>query len=240
MDRKRNIDFCIDYLMKQTGTSIEIPDGLVDKQRVLRALMNIWEPQELSEDFLDAQDAELQMQTNEKGVVDIDGPLWQGDITRLRADAVVNAANSRGLGCWQPLHACIDNCIHSASGLQLRQECNDILHGGVLETGDSMITKGYNLPAKHVIHTVGPIITTDAPSAEQEEQLADCYRSSLRVATENGCQSIVFCCISTGVFRFPNRRAAEIAVETCRNAPIKVVFNVFKDIDYEIYRELVV
>ena len=133
--------------------------------------MNIWEPQPLSGVFLAAQDAELQAQLADKGIVEPEGALWQGDITQLKVDAIVNAANSRGLGCWHPLHGCIDNAIHSAAGLQLRQECNDILRGDEIATGDAIITKGYNLPAKYVIHTVGPIIATGIPTKEQERQL---------------------------------------------------------------------
>ena len=247
MDRIENIDFCISYLLEQNQTQADNPAELAEKQRLLRALMNIWEPQPLSKEFLRAQNAELQAQLTDKGVVtmeDISASgsttplLWQGDITRLRVDAIVNAANSRGLGCWHPLHACIDNAIHSAAGLQLRQKCNDILRGGMINTGEAIITPAYNLPAKYVIHTVGPIIPDGVPTKEQERQLAACYKNCLRLADDNGCRSIAFCCISTGEFRFPNRRAAEIAVEACKDATIKVVFNVFKDIDYDIYREL--
>ena len=209
-----------------------------DKRQLLRALMNIWEPQPLSEEFLRAQDAELQAQLAEKGVVEIGQGLWQGDITRLKADAIVNAANSRGLGCWHPLHACIDNAIHSAAGLQLRRACNDTLRGSEIATGDAIVTPAFNLPSRWVIHTVGPIIATGIPTREQERQLAECYRTCLRQAVDKGCRSIAFCCISTGEFHFPNRRAAEIAVEACKDAPIQVIFNVFKDIDYDIYREL--
>ena len=141
------------------------------------------------------------------------------------------------------LHSCIDNAIHSAAGLQLRQGCNDILKGRMIKTGDAIITHGYNLPCKYVIHTVGPIIPTGVPTKEQEQQLAHCYANCLHLAEANGCRSIAFCCISTGEFRFPNRRAAEIAVETVENYDpndknFTVVFNVFKDIDYDIYREL--
>lgn len=238
MNRIENIDFCIRYLLEQNRVEAEMPDTLREKQLLLRALMNIWEPQPLNGEFLTAQDAELQMQLQDKGVVEPDGMLWKGDITRLKIDAIVNAANSRGLGCWHPLHGCIDNAIHSAAGLQLRQECNDILRGDEIATGDAIITKGYNLPAKYVIHTVGPIIATGIPTKEQERQLSDCYCSCIRLAQEKGCRSISFCCISTGEFRFPNRRAAEIAVETCKDAPIQVLFNVFKDTDNGIYCEL--
>jgi len=283
MDRIENIDFCIRYLLEQNRTQADIPATLPEKQRLLRALMNVtevesransfalprcsnvtegnvWEPQPLSEEFLRAQDAELQAQLQEKGIIDCDNAsmlecesklsLWQGDITRLKVDAIVNAANSQGLGCWHPLHACIDNAIHSAAGLQLRQECDNVLRGGEIATGEAIITRGYNLPAKYVIHTVGPIVPTGIPTRKQEEQLANCYRNCLGLAEANGCRSIAFCCISTGEFHFPNRRAAEIAVATVKeyttsyalthshNNALTVVFNVFKDIDYDIYREL--
>ena len=258
MNRIENIDFCIRYLLEQNKVQAEIPDTLKEKQQLLRALMNIWEPrrgtehlgiknndseepQPLGGKFLAAQDAELQMQLQDKGTVEVDGRLWKGDITRLKVDAIVNAANSRGLGCWHPLHGCIDNAIHSAAGLQLRQECSNILRGGEIATGDAIITPGYNLPAKYVIHTVGPIIATGIPTSEQERQLAACYRNCLRLAEEKGCRSIAFCCISTGEFRFPNLRAAEIAIQTIKqsnNQAIRIVFNVFKDIDYDIYSQL--
>lgn len=238
MNRLDNLDFCIHYLLEQNNAQAKIPTTLHDKMQLLRALMNIWQPQPLSVEFLQAQDEELQAQLRDKGIVRTHGRLWQGDITRLKVDAIVNAANSRGLGCWHPLHACIDNAIHSAAGLQLRQECNNILQGEEIATGGAIITPGYNLPARFVIHTVGPIIATGIPTAGQEEQLAACYRTCLYLAKEQGCQSIAFCCISTGEFRFPNRRAAEIAVEVCKEARIRVVFNVFKDIDYAIYRDL--
>lgn len=238
MNRIENIDYCIRYLLKQDDVKADIPSTLAEKKQLLRALMNIWKPQTLSTEFLQAQDAELQAQLKEKGVVRTRDRVWLGDITRLKVDAIVNAANGMGLGCWHPLHACIDNCIHSAAGLQLRQECNNILQGGMIATGGAIITPGYNLPAKYVIHTVGPIIDTSTLTAGQEEQLAACYRSCLYRAREHNCRSIAFCCISTGEYHFPNRRAAEIAVKVCKEARIRVVFNVFKDIDRDIYKEL--
>ena len=238
--------------MQQDGVEAEVPPTLEGKQRLLRALANVWQPQPLSEEFLRAQDAELQAQLQDKGVVEIENSklkieIWQGDITRLCVDAIVNAANRVGLGCWQPLHACIDNAIHSAAGLQLRLECHRVLGGSEIATGGAIITPAYNLPSQYVIHTVGPIIPDGVPTAAQEDQLASCYRNSLRLAETNGCHSIAFCCISTGEFRFPNRRAAEIAVETVREYLAckqqdgglrTIVFNVFKDIDYDIYRQL--
>ena len=245
MDRIENIKHVIEYLLAGKYSGQQIPSNLVDCQRLMRAGMNVWEPRPVSQDILDAQDAELALQREEKGVVSIDGEglqLWQGDITRLKVDAIVNAANAQALGCWSPLHNCIDNCIHSAAGIQLRKECADIMHGRLLKTGEAFITQGYNLPAKHVIHTVGPIIESGCPSKEQEEQLAQCYRSCLDLAEENALESIAFCCISTGVFHFPNERAAEIAIETVRAFPRKsvktIVFNVFLDKDYDIYKQL--
>ena len=245
VNRTENLDNILCQLMTDNGQQYAIPSSITDKQRMMRALMNVWEPRVISADFLRMQDAELQQQAEEKGVVKLDGEgtqLWQGDITRLKVDAIVNAANAQGLGCWAPLHNCIDNCIHSAAGIQLRKECNDQLQGRLLKTGKAMMTKGYNLPAKHVIHTVGPIIETGVPTKEQEEQLAQCYRSCFDLAEQAGLESIAFCCISTGVFHFPNERAAEIAIETVKRYPrhsVKtVVFNVFLDKDYDIYKQL--
>ena len=273
MDRLENLKNIIMYLMADEHVSHQIPSSLEERQRMMRALMNVWssesiqaclegrvatnedevnvwEPRPIAEDFLTMQDAELQMQREDKGVVEIsditpqtsDILLWQGDITRLKLDAIVNAANAQALGCWAPLHNCIDNCIHSAAGIQLRKECADKMQGRLLATGDAFITKGYNLPAKHVIHTVGPIIPDGIPTKEQEEQLAQCYRSCLDLAEKNGLESIAFCCISTGVFHFPNQRAAEIAIETVKSYPrhaLKtIVFNVFLDKDRDIYQQL--
>ena len=273
MDRLENLKNIIMYLMADEHISHQIPSSLEERQRMMRALMNVWssesiqaclegrvatnedevnvwEPRPISEDFLKMQDAELQMQCEDKGVVEIsditpqtsDILLWQGDITRLKVDAIVNAANAQALGCWAPLHNCIDNCIHSAAGIQLRKECNDTMQGRLLATGNAFITKGDNLPAKHVIHTVGPIIPDGIPTKEQEEQLAACYRSCLDLAEKNGLKSIAFCCISTGVFHFPNQRAAEIAIETVKSYPrhsLKtIVFNVFLDKDRDIYEQL--
>lgn len=238
MDRIENIDFCIRYLMEQTEATARFPKRLRDKKRLLRTLMNVWQPQPLSAEFLVAQDAELQMQLKDKGVVHTRQILWKGDITRLKVDAIVNAASPRGLGCWNPLHHCVDNDIHSAAGLQLRQECNKILQGDEIATGGAIITPGYNLPAKWVIHTVGPVVECDGPTAGQEEQLACCYRTCLWIAQQHNCHSIAFSSLSAGDAHFPMRRAAEIAIKTCREARIHVIFNVSDDTDYEIYKEL--
>ena len=222
---------------------------------LLRALMNVRPPRPLSADFLHLQDELLSAEREQRGVVDVmtlpsvslDARiiLWQGDITRLNADAIVNAANSALLGCFIPCHRCIDNAIHSAAGLQLRAECAALMErqGHPEETGTAKITAGYNLPARHVLHTVGPIVS-GALTEEHRELLASCYRSCLALAAKNGLKSIAFCCISTGEFHFPNAAAAAIAVREVRaflaeNTSVeRVVFNVFKDEDRMIYERL--
>ncbi len=258
----------IQYLLDEDPqySEIQIPQGLQGRRDLFRALCNVRPPKSVSEEFLRLQDEELQAQLQEKGIVelvDIENvcrgvpwrvstgkqlSLWQGDITRLRVDAIVNAANSQMLGCFHPLHRCIDNAIHTAAGVQLRQECHELMlrQGHEEPTGQAKITKAYNLPCKHVIHTVGPIIPNGIPTEFQQEQLASCYRSVMACADENKLESVAFCCISTGEFRFPNQLAAEIAVRTVTdylsenpNCSVKtVVFNVFKDVDWMIYRSL--
>ena len=246
--RLDNLDAIISWLMEDYGQRIAIPNDLKGKQQLMRALMNVRPPKPTTEDFLKMQDRELQWQLEDKGIVAPDGKglqVWQGDITRLKVDAIVNAANSELLGCFIPLHSCIDNAIHSAAGIQLREACYRIMQaqGHEEATGTAKITSAFNLPAKYVIHTVGPIIPDGRPTKEQEAQLASCYRSCLDLAEQYGLHSIAFCCISTGVFHFPRKRAAEIAVETARSYPKKsidtIIFNTFKDEDDHIYRQLI-
>lgn len=240
---------------------MRIPEDLQGKRDLFRALRNVREPKPVSEEFLRLQDEELQAQLQEKGVVKLAAvqqlsifnsqfsiSLWQGDITRLRVDAIVNAANAQMLGCFHPLHRCIDNAIHSAAGVQLREECHRLMlqQGHPEPTGRAKITKAYNLPCKYVIHTVGPIIPNGIPTAFQKEQLASCYRNIMACADENGLESVAFCCISTGEFHFPNQLAAEIAVQTVKDyltehpdcSVKQVVFNVFKDVDRDIYQRI--
>lgn len=226
-----------------------IPDDLISQRKLLRALMNVRPPMPLDENFLKLQDEILTTEKFERGIITLSEipdvaeniKIWQGDITRLEVDAIVNAANSALLGCFVPLHNCIDNAIHSAAGLQLRDACNKISTGNE-PAGAAKITPAFNLPAKFIIHTVGPIIYGDKPTAAEENLLASCYNSCLKIAVENNLKSIAFCCISTGEFHFPNKRAAEIATSTVKNFlaenKLCVVFNVFKNIDAEIYREL--
>lgn len=232
---------------------LSVPADTAEQKRLLRSLMNIRVPQPIGEDFLAVQDEYLQGELAQKGVADFadlmpvsEGIyLWQGDITTLRCDAIVNAANSGMTGCYVPCHGCIDNCIHTYAGVQLRQECAAIMReqGREEETGKAKITRAYNLPCKYVLHTVGPIIT--GPLTGQDEKLlASCYRSCLELVEQYGIKSIAFCCISTGEFHFPNDRAAEIAVRSVKEyraeheSEIRVIFNVFKDVDYEIYKNL--
>lgn len=235
--------------------ALEIPSAEAEQKRLLRALMNVRPPLPASADFLHVQDAYLSEEVSSRGIVDSAALsptransrlfLWQGDITRLKIDAIVNAANRSLLGCFQPCHTCIDNIIHSLSGVQLRLACHEIMQtqGHEEATGTAKITAGYNLPCKYVLHTVGPIVSGGL-RARDCALLARCYQSCLELAVQNGVRSIAFCCISTGVFRFPQDRAAEIAVRTvswflAQDQSIQqVVFNVFTDQDLAIYQKL--
>ncbi len=221
--------------------------------KLFRSLVNVRPPKQATDEFLLVQDDLLQTELKSKGITDLTSLtpikgnlyLWQGDITTLKVDAIVNAANDQMLGCFVPCHSCIDNAIHTFSGIQLRIECNKLMkkQGFCEPIGNAKITKAYNLPCKNVIHTVGPIITRELTNLDCNN-LASCYESCLTVADKNDIKSIAFCCISTGEFHFPNKKAAEIAVNTVssylnkHSSKIKVVFNVFKDIDLNIYNKL--
>lgn len=238
---------------RQECEYIKIPENIQEQKKLLRTLFNIRMPLPVSKEFLQIQNAYLQEETAQKGVTDItrltpvqDGLyIWRGDITTLKCDAIVNAANSRMLGCFIPCHTCIDNAIHTFSGVQLRLACSEIMQAQKHEepTGKAKITPAYNLPCKYVLHTVGPIVRGKLTN-QDEKFLVSCYLSCLELAEKNNLDSIAFCCVSTGEFHFPNERAAEIAVETVKTykkqtkSKIKVIFNVFKQIDYEIYRGL--
>ena len=224
-----------------------------EQRRLLRGLMNLRPPAPVSGEFLKVQDAYFQERLKERGVTKLEALtpvqpglyLWQGDITTLEVDAIINAANSGMTGCYVPCHGCIDNAIHTYAGMQLRLECAEIMRkqGHEEETGHAKITGGYNLPCRYVLHTVGPIVSGTL-TKEHEQQLASCYRSCLDLAAENNCESLAFCCISTGEFHFPNEKAAEIAVETVKQwqarhpQQLEVIFNVFKNSDREIYEQL--
>lgn len=255
MNQEQRRVFLIERLLRERPScrKQEIP-AEEDRQKVLlRALMNVRRPGNVSPEFLRVQDEYLREELSEKQITRLadltpvgEGLyLWRGDITTLACGAIVNAANSGMTGCYQPCHNCIDNCIHTYAGVQLRLKCAEIMEQQGYEepTGQAKITPAYNLPCDYVIHTVGPIVQGKL-AQEHCELLASCYRACLKLADENHVESIAFCCISTGVFMFPNDIAAEIAVKTIRNykaetgSNIEVVFNVFKERDEEIYRKL--
>lgn len=236
--------------------------GMTEKKNAIRSLMNIRMPKAISEELMTLQDDYLQNELAQKGIVALDEiptmkgypaiSLWQGDITRLKVGAIVNAANSQMLGCFVPCHRCIDNAIHSAAGMQLRAECDHIMserrirYGRNYEepTGTATLTKAYNLPCDYVIHTVGPIVYGRLNDALCQD-LRSCYENVLKCCVENNIKSVAFCCISTGEFHFPNDKAAQIAFDTVNtflkthsDSMERVIFNVFKDTDREIYGTL--
>ena len=247
------VEYLIKYLLSERDDlrGIEMPESETDKFRLYRSLVNIRPAVKADDDFLRAEDEYLTGLTGSKGITDIadlspaeDGIyLWKGDITTLRCGAAVNAANSGMTGCWQPCHGCIDNCIHTFAGVRLRCRCAEIMEeqGHDEPAGRAKITPAYNLPCDYVIHTVGPIVQGRVTD-EHCRLLESSYKSCLGLAVQNGIGSIAFCCISTGVFGFPQDRAAQIAVRTVRefrrSHDIQVIFDVFGDVDYEIYRKL--
>ena len=230
-----------------------IPQDVSDQKLLLRGLLNVRPAQVCNPEFLRVQDAYLRQATAEKGITDCSALspvqpglyLWQGDITTLKCDAIVNAANSGMTGCYAPNHRCIDNAIHTFAGVQLRLACAEIMERqGCLEpTGQAKITPEFNLPCRYILHTVGPIVD-ESPTERDCAQLESCYRACLTLAAENHLESIAFLCISTGEFHFPNEQAAQIAVQTVKtflnqkSSVKKVIFNVFKDLDREIYARL--
>ncbi len=269
--QEERLDALVEAFKADSGEykDLETPADTEGKRRVLRSLMNIRMPRPMARETLLIQDEYLRERAEERGIVRLDEilsiaeslgskrpfadtlSLWQGDITRLAADAIVNAANSQMLGCFQPCHGCIDNCIHTFAGIQLRAECYRQMEALRSRCGRNyeqptavpMLTDGYNLPAKKVVHIVGPIVY-DGLTRELENDLADCYRNTLELCPENGLRSVAFCSISTGVFRFPKERASEIAVRTVTEwltkhpgAMDRVVFNVFSDRDRSIYEQ---
>lgn len=245
MNQREGEIYLIDYLLKERNK-------MISKEQydfnLYRALVNVREPVAISEEYLKIEDEYLQAINDEKGIIEINKDkrivLWQGDITRLKVDAIVNAANNRMLGCFVPGHHCIDNAIHTFAGVRLRLACQQLMQKqGYLEpTGKVKVTPAYNLPSKYVFHTVGPIVQGKLQDKDKH-LLRSCYESCLSKADELGLRSIAFCCISTGVFHFPQEKAAQIAIKTVKkyleNSNIKqVVFNVFKDEDLKIYEQL--
>ena len=253
---EEQLNFLINYLIDERNESIEIPQSYHDKRNLLRSLMNIRMPSKVSDEFLKVQDDFLTNETLNKNLTSVEDiteskgkiMLWQGDITTLKVDAIVNAANSKLLGCFIPLHNCIDNVIHSAAGIQLREECNSIMKIQDKDEGigKAKITGAYNLPSKYVIHTVGPAIPQGLnPSRDDCMALANCYTSCLEIAALNELESLAFCSISTGVFNFPQELAAKIAIKTVNDyldsnetTLNHVIFDVFSDESYSIYKKL--
>jgi O-acetyl-ADP-ribose deacetylase (regulator of RNase III) len=271
MTQKERLDYLVEEFKADSVQyrDLETPADTEGKKCLLRSLMNIRMPHPMEDRVLEIQNEYLCERIRENGIVTLsDIPtisdqgsshafadrlsIWQGDITRLAVDAVVNAANAQMLGCFQPCHSCIDNCIHTFAGVQLRAECARqmntlrIRYGRNYEqpTAVPMLTDGYNLPARKVVHIVGPVVY-DRLTPELEKDLADCYRNTLDLCAENGLRSVAFCCISTGVFHFPANRAAEIAIGTVTEWLRKngekmdrVIFNVFNDKDKGYYEQL--
>ena len=247
--------FLIQSLLKENPEyrDMGIPTDANSQRQLLRGLLNIREPRRIGADFLKIQDEYLQGETAAKGITDVADLtpmqpglyLWQGDITTLKCDAIVNAANSGMTGCYCPNHGCIDNAIHTYAGVQLRLACAEIMdrQGYPEPTGQAKITPAFDLPCRYVLHTVGPIVSGQV-TAQDKELLASCYRSCLELAAEKELESVAFCCISTGEFHFPNELAAQIAVQTVKaflkqqTSVKKVIFNVFKDMDKKIYERL--
>ena len=251
--QERRLYLIRELLQETQEPSLTLPTDFLAQKQLLRGLMNIRPPRPISQSFLRIQDAYLQEEQRKKGIVSLDtlSPiqpgiyLWRGDITTLSCDAIVNAANSGMTGCYVPNHHCIDNCIHTFSGVQLRLVCANLMQqqGYAEPTGQAKITPAYNLPCRYILHTVGPIISGRV-SRKDRAALASCYHSCLELAAAHQLESVAFCCISTGEFHFPNEQAAEIAVQTVQQflrqetSVKQVIFNVFKDVDQAIYKRL--
>lgn len=246
-----NLDYLINELIKEDNklSNIEIPTSLEEKKELYRALRNIRNPKTISEEYLKKQDEYLQNEIKEKGITDEKNipfnkdiiSIWQGDITTLKCDVIVNACNEYLLGCFVPGHKCIDNAIHSFAGIELREECNSIMKGKTLPNGKVVLTKGYNLPSKYIIQTVGPQVS-GIPTKQDIEDLRNCYFNSLELCKEKELKTIAFPCISTGLYGFPQDEASKIAINTIEeylknNKDVfeHIIFNVFKDEDLETY-----
>ena len=244
-----NLDGLIEILCAERGERVPALKES-EKPDYFRALCNVRPPMPVSGKFLRLQDEYLSEQARRRGIVDVNElsyfgnfALFKGDILTLNADAIVNAANSAMLGCFHPLHHCIDNAIHSAAGVQVRLDCNAAMRGKQAENGDVIVTKAYNLPSKFIFHTVGPIVCGRV-TAQNVADLKKCYVSCLEKADETKLKSIAFCCISTGVFGYPKKEAAGVAVRTAKeyfaqkNSGLKVIFNVFTEEDDAIYKRI--
>lgn len=250
METDALLDRMIGYLIKERGIAVTTPARGQAAFRLWRALVNTRPPLPADDSYLDDEDEYLRRLLEGRGIASVDEAqehgglyLWKGDITRLAADGIVNAANSAMLGCFRPYHGCIDNAIHTFAGVRLRLACSDIMRGRQAAPGGAVVTPAFCLPSRYVIHTVGPIVT-DEPSDDDEQTLSSCYSSVLSEALGLGLSSLAFCCISTGEFGYPKREAAGVAVRTVRKwlrdsgSGMKIIFDVFGDEDLAIYREI--
>ena len=247
-----DLDYLINELLKENPeySNVKIPLEISEKKDLYRALRNIRNPKPISEEYLKMQDEYLQNEIKLKGIIDEKNipfdngiiSIWQGDITTLKCDVIVNACNEYLLGCFNPSHRCIDNTIHSFAGMQLREECNNIMKGKTLPNGEVILTNAYNLPSKYIIQTVGPQIRFK-PTEKDNEELKNCYYNSLEIAKNNHLKSIAFPCIATGLYGFPQDEASKIAIKTIKNYILEnpnifehIIFNVFKDEDLKYYK----
>lgn len=249
MKQNERLTYLVKYLLEEINLDRDIPQNQDELFQLYRSLVNIREAKPIAQEFLNIQDEMLQEENQRKGIVSFDNMkeqiiVWKGDITRLKVDAIVNAANNQMEGCFVPGHHCIDNAIHTYAGVQLRNDCHEMMKKqGFLEpTGKAKITKAYNLPCLYILHTVGPMINGQV-TPRDVFLLASCYESCLRLADRHGIKTIAFCCISTGVFHYPQEQAAKIAIKTVqeylKDSKIeKVIFNVFTDEDEHIYSKL--
>ena len=250
---QNKLDYLIEELIKEDSnlSNIEIPINIEAKKDLYRALRNIRNPKPISEDYLKVQDEYLKEEIKNKGIIDEKDiafdkdiiSIWQGDITTLKCDVIVNACNEYLLGCFNPTHRCIDNTIHSFAGMQLREECNNIMKGKKLPNGEVILTNAYNLPSKYIIQTVGPQVD-GMPSEKDKDDLRKCYYNSLELCKEKGLKTIAFPCIATGLYGFPKEEASKIAISTVKeylkvnpNTFNHIIFNVYKDEDLEIYKK---
>lgn len=256
MTHRERREYLITELLREKPEIVreKYPNDLSGNKLLLRALMNIRRPAALSKDFIRVQNAYLKEEIRRKGITKLETLtplkgklyLWRGDITTLKCDAVVDAASLLLLGCFRPNHDCVDNAIHTYAGLELRNYCAELMknRGGILSTGQAILTPSFNLPCKYIIHTVGPWVRDEAVTEKQKKELASCYRSCLKIADIKHFKNVAFCCISTGMYHFPREEAAAIAVKTVEEyleetgSGVEVVFNVFQKQDYDIYKRI--
>jgi len=245
-----NEEYLISTLSKVNGVDPADLSLFGSEENQIRALMNVTMPFDLPPEFYRKQDEYLKDRLSREKVIDVSLlpgriSLYRGDITLLKADAIVNAGNSALLGCFVPLHSCIDNAIHSKAGLEVRRDLMQVMsrQGHEEENGKVKVTQGYNLPSAWIFHTVGPQVRGSVTS-QDEEDLRSCYLSCLKEADRRNVKSLVFPCLSTGLFDYPIEPASLLAVMTVKNylektgSNLHVVFDVFSPRDESVYRNV--